>query len=180
MIFPVRNIVNPKFPVQFPPILQSRIFLGFFSFLVRNSILFLVSHEKFKTEKNATCSRKGHDMLQCLWYILYLQLIIPFQVTLVLLQCVPTVHKQMTIWIKQIISILYSALINMYYSAYSTKICVVCPAAGFFHHYNLLLHSRPPLPAALSKTFLQSRTRSRFLCPILYMNDFLTLEQQKF
>ena len=37
-------------------ILWGRIFLVFFSFLERNFILFLVSHEKFKTEKNATCN----------------------------------------------------------------------------------------------------------------------------
>ena len=52
IILPVKNIVFHKFVVQ----LSSFYGVEFFLFLVRNSILFLVSHKKFKTEKNATCN----------------------------------------------------------------------------------------------------------------------------
>ena len=61
------------------------------------------------------------------------------------------------------ISILYSALINMYYSAYSTKICVVCPAAGFFHHYNLLCTAQPPTtPSSPFKNIFAKQNKKSF------------------
>ena len=55
IILPVKNTVFHKFVVQLSSFYGVEFFSFFFSFLVRNSILFLVSHEKFKPEKNATC-----------------------------------------------------------------------------------------------------------------------------
>ena len=74
IILPVKNTVFHKFIVQLSSFYGGRIFLVFFSFLVRNSILFLVSHEKFKTEKNATCNcnayifkKEPEDEILYLW-----------------------------------------------------------------------------------------------------------------